>query len=155
MAQLVKKSTCNAGDLDLIPGLRRYPGEGKGYPLQYSGLEYSMDYIAYGVAKGRTWLSDFHLTSLLSRASQFDLMVNNLPASTRDARDMSLIPELGRRPWRRSWQPNPVFLPGESRGQRNLAGYSPWVHKSRTQLSHLAHTHTVLLEILLYFFQKS
>ena len=38
-----KESTCNAGDLGLIPGLGRCPGEGKGYPLQYSGLENSMD----------------------------------------------------------------------------------------------------------------
>ena len=38
-----KASTCNAGDLDLIPGLGRSPGEGKGYPFQYSGLENSMD----------------------------------------------------------------------------------------------------------------
>ena len=39
-----KESTCNAGELGSIPGLRRYPGGGKGYPLQYSGLENSMDY---------------------------------------------------------------------------------------------------------------
>ena len=39
-----KESSCNAEDLGLIPGLRRSPGEGKGYPLQYSGLENSMDY---------------------------------------------------------------------------------------------------------------
>ena len=38
-----KESACNAGDLDLIPGLGRCPGEGKGYPLQYSGLENPMD----------------------------------------------------------------------------------------------------------------
>ena len=38
-----KESACNAGDLGLIPGLGRSPGEGKGYPLQYSGLENSMD----------------------------------------------------------------------------------------------------------------
>ena len=38
-----KESTCNAGDLDSIPGLGRSPGEGKGYPLQYSSLENSMD----------------------------------------------------------------------------------------------------------------
>ena len=37
--------------------------------------------------------------------------------------------------WRRKWQPTPVFLPGESRGQRSLEGYSPWGHKSRTRLS--------------------
>ena len=40
-----KESACNAGDLGSIPGLGRFPGEGKGYPLQYSGLEYSMDCI--------------------------------------------------------------------------------------------------------------
>jgi len=38
-----KESSCNAGDLGLIPGLGRSPGEGNGYPLQYSGLESSMD----------------------------------------------------------------------------------------------------------------
>ena len=37
-----KESSCNVGDLGLIPGLERSPGEGKGYPLQYSGLENSM-----------------------------------------------------------------------------------------------------------------
>ena len=48
------ESTCNAGDLGLIPGLRRSPGEGNGYSLQYSGLENSMDCIVHGVAKSRT-----------------------------------------------------------------------------------------------------
>ena len=40
-----KESACSARDIGLIPGLGRFPGEGKGYPLQYSGLENSMDYI--------------------------------------------------------------------------------------------------------------
>ena len=44
----------------MIPGLGRSPGEGKGYPLQYSGLENSMDCILQGVAKSGTRLSDFH-----------------------------------------------------------------------------------------------
>ena len=55
-----KESACNLGDLGLIPGLGRSPGEGKGYPLQYSGLENSMDCIVHRVAKSRTQLSDFH-----------------------------------------------------------------------------------------------
>ena len=46
-----KESTCNTGDLGLIPGLGRSPGEGNGYPLQYSGLENSMDCMVHGVAK--------------------------------------------------------------------------------------------------------
>ena len=55
-----KESTCNKGGLGSIPGLEITPGEGKGYPLQYSGLENSVDYIVHGVAKSRTQLSDFH-----------------------------------------------------------------------------------------------
>ena len=46
-----KESTCKAGDLGSIPGLGRSPGEVKDYPLQYSGLENSMDYIDHGVTK--------------------------------------------------------------------------------------------------------
>ena len=57
-----KESSCSAGDLGLIPGLGRSPGEGKGF-LQYSGLENSIDYIVHGVAKSQTQLSDFHFTS--------------------------------------------------------------------------------------------
>ena len=53
-----KESTCNEGDLGLIPELGRSPGEGKGYPLQCSGLEDSMDCIVHGVAKSQTRLSD-------------------------------------------------------------------------------------------------
>ena len=49
-----KESTCNVGDLGSIPGLGRSPGEGKGYPLQYSGLENSMDCIVHGVTKSWT-----------------------------------------------------------------------------------------------------
>ena len=45
-----KESTCNLGDLDLIPGLERSPGDGKGYVLQFSCLENSMDCRVHGVA---------------------------------------------------------------------------------------------------------
>ena len=55
-----KESACNVGDLGSIPGLGRSSGEGKGYPLQYSGLENSTDYLVHGVAKSRTQLSNFH-----------------------------------------------------------------------------------------------
>ena len=49
-----KESTCNAGDLASIPGLGSSPGEGKGYPLQYSGLESSMGCVVHRVAKSGT-----------------------------------------------------------------------------------------------------
>ena len=66
MTQLVKKSACNEGDLGLIPGLRRSPGEGKGYPLQCSGLEDSIDCIVHGVAKSWTQLSGLHFHTVLN-----------------------------------------------------------------------------------------
>ena len=58
----VKEFAFNVGDLGSIPGLGRSPGEGKGYPLQYSGLENSKDYTVHGVAKSRTQPSNFHFT---------------------------------------------------------------------------------------------
>ena len=56
-----KESTCNVGDLGSILGLGRSLAEGKGYPLQYSGLENSMGCIVHGASKSGTRLSDFHL----------------------------------------------------------------------------------------------
>ena len=61
-----KESACNAGDLGSIPGLGRSPGEGKGYPLQSSGLENSMDYTAHGGTKSQTRLSDFQKTKIMA-----------------------------------------------------------------------------------------
>ena len=49
-----KESACNAGDLGSIPGMGKSPAEGNGYPLQYSGLENSMDRIVHGVTKSPT-----------------------------------------------------------------------------------------------------
>ena len=64
-----KESVCNVGDLGLIPGLGRSPGEGKGHPLQYSGLENSMDCIVRGVTKSWTRLSDFHFQAVLRKTN--------------------------------------------------------------------------------------
>ena len=60
-----KESACIGGDLGSIPGLGRSPGEGKSYPLQYSGLENSMDCIVHEVAKSWTRLGDFHFHLLV------------------------------------------------------------------------------------------
>ena len=60
-----KESVCSVGDLGLIPGVGRSPGEGKGYPLLYSGLENSMDCVVHGVAKSQPWLSNFHFNKLV------------------------------------------------------------------------------------------
>ena len=62
------------------------------------------------------------------------LVVKNLPANTGDIRDRKhkrhgFVPWVRKITWRRAWQPTPVFLPGESHGQRSLAGYCPWGRK--------------------------
>ena len=139
------------GDLGSIPGLRRSPGEGDGYPLQNSGLENSMDCIVHGVTKSQTRLSAFHFP--LSKSPEHE---------HRDATTGNLITQgatkgqtansgtcLGGTKWdparflqanrnglqfktnrvffrRRRWHPTPVLLPGKSNGRRSLVGCSPW-----------------------------
>ena len=64
-----KESAYNAGDLDLIPGMGRSPEEGNGYPLQYSGLENSMDCVVHGVAElDRTERLSFSLSFFIKQA---------------------------------------------------------------------------------------
>ena len=54
------------------------------------------------------------------------LVVKNPSTNAGDIRDEGLIPGVRKIPWRRAWQPTPVFSPGEFHGQRSLVGYSPW-----------------------------
>ena len=67
-------------------------------------------------------------------------MVKNLPANAGDAGGFD--PWVVKIPWRREWQPTPVFLHGESHGQRRLVGYSPWGYKELDTTEQLTHTHT-------------
>ena len=67
-------------------------------------------------------------------------MVKNLPAM----QEMWVASWIGKIPWRRAWQPTPVFLPGESHGQRSLAGYSPWGHKELDMDEATEHTHAIV-----------
>ena len=55
--------------------------------------------------------------------------------------DMIIYTEISKESWRRKWRPTPVFLPGESRGQRNLVGYSPWDCKESDTTERLTHIH--------------
>ena len=77
-----QESTCSAGDPGSIPGSGRSPGEGKGYPLQYPGLENSMDCIVCGVAKSQTRLSDFHFHFPLHQQIYFRNRVFSLVVET-------------------------------------------------------------------------
>ena len=141
-----KDSSCNAGDPGLIHGLRRSPGEVNGYSLQYSCLENSMDRGAlwatvHGVAKSWTQLSKCTHTQRCFQKALKHLMNTflvvqtvknlpametwNLPANAEDKR-LGFEPWVGKIPWRRKWQPTPVFLPEKFHGQRSVAGYSSW-----------------------------
>ena len=79
--------------------------------------------------------------------------------STCDAGNLGLIPGSGRFPWRKEWQPTPVFLPGEFPGQRSLAGYSPWSRKQLDMTECLTHTRGdkkgSTVSIQFNFFKKS
>ena len=79
-----KESDCNVGDPGSIPELGKFPGEEKGYPLQYSGLANSMDCIVHGVAKSQTHQVTFPFTyivdlqySLVSGTQQINLVINS------------------------------------------------------------------------------
>ena len=72
-----KESACNAGDLGLIPGLGRSLGEGKGYPLQYSGLGNSMDCIVHGVTKSQTRLSNLQKKKKIGNYAQHLVITYN------------------------------------------------------------------------------
>ena len=134
-----KESACNAGDLGSVPGLGRSPGEGDGYPLQYSGLENSLDGMVHGAAKIQTQLSYFHFLSLPRRCcswsfnccqNQADLILPLLEGSRGST---------GKKPLDQSWilqQVGPVtavdlgFVFHEMRGsnQRFLGVFSKlWV----------------------------
>ena len=133
-----KESSCSAGDLGSTPGLGRSPGEGKGYPLQYSGLENSTDCRVHGVTKNQTGLSDFHFGEGDGTLLQYSCLKNSIDGGawwaavhgfvkswTRLSDSLSLLPFMH---WRRKWQPTPVFLPGESQGRGSLVGCCIWGH---------------------------
>ena len=69
-------------------------------------------------------------------ASQVAQVVKNPPANAGDPGYAGSVPEWGRFPWSRKWQPTPVFLPREFHGQRSLLGYSPKGHKESDMTEH-------------------
>ena len=77
-----KESACTAGDLGSIPGLGRSPGERKGYPFQFSGLDNSMYYIVHGVTKSWTRLNDIHF--LFKKLKEISLHLRRNPCAERN-----------------------------------------------------------------------
>ena len=86
---------------------------------------------AHGVAKSETPLSNYHFHL---REGEFHIMReegNPFPIRTWCSTCWNC-----RSTWRKAWQPTPIFLPGESHGQRSLAGFSPWGHKDLDVTEH-------------------
>ena len=71
--------------------------------------------------------------------SQLALVIKKPPANAGDVR-CGFDPRVGKIPWRRAWQPTPVFLSGEFHGQRSLVGYSPEDHKESDTTEATWHT---------------
>ena len=76
-----------------------------------------------------------HWWEVMLSMSPVTLVIKNLAVNAGEARDTGLIPELGRSPWRKAWQPTPVFFPGASLRRRRLVGYSP-VHRGLQRVGH-------------------
>ena len=74
-------------------------------------------------------------------ALHMELVVKNPPDNTGDVKTHGFSPWVRKSPWRRAWQPTPVFLPGESQGQRSLAGCSPWGQKESDTIQATQHAH--------------
>ena len=181
-----KESASSAADPSSIPGSGRSgsPGEGKGYPLLYSGLENSMDYSPWDRKRVRhdwatftspsdilglpSWcngkestcqchfqwqLSDEVFCSIFLSMPDMGMGLTGGASGKEPACQCRRLqrcrfdPWMGKIPWRRQWQPTPVFLPGKFHGQRCLVDCSPWSHKESdtTECAHArvrTHTHT-------------
>ena len=77
-------------------------------------------------------------------------VVKNLPANAGDTRERGFDPRVGKVPWRRKWQPTPVFLPGKFHGQKSLVGYSPWGHKESDTAEHACRLDTYTYACICY-----
>ena len=129
-----KESTCNVGDLGSIPRLGRSPGRGHGNPLQYSFLENPhghrslVGYRVSGLEKSQTLLSKYtqHTQVRVWGFIGGSVIKKKNPAcQCRRYKRWWFNPWVGKIPWKKAWQPTPVFLPGESHEQRKLMGYCP------------------------------
>ena len=122
MFQMVKKKKiclkCRRPVLNSWMG--KIPWEGNGHPLQYSFLENSMgqrSLVSYSSrSQKESGMTEWLTFSLW--ASQVALVVKNLTANVGDCMRHRFDPWAGEIPWRKAWQPPPVFLPGDSHGQR-------------------------------------
>ena len=119
-----RESDYSAGDPGSSPGSGRCPREANGNPLQYSCLD------------GLQSMLKVRLRPPLNLDSPVVWVVKNLPAMQEIQKRQVWSLSQEDSPWRRKWQPTPVFFPGKSQGQRSLAGCSPWGHKESVATEH-------------------
>ena len=94
--------------------------------------------IVHGAAKSQTWLINKAQHSPEKLGFPDGASGKEAACQRRRPKRFRFNPWFGNIPWKRPWQPTPVFLPGESHGQRSLESCSPWVAKSRTRLKRLS-----------------
>ena len=124
VAQRLKASACNAGDLGSIPGSGRFPGEINGTPFQYSCLKNSTDRgvwwaIVHGIKKNQTCLRDHTFPFKISETPDSNIYLH--------CRRPGLDPWVGKIPWRNEMLGTAIFLPEEFHGI--LDSCSPWDSK--------------------------
>ena len=108
----------------LVAQLVKNPPATQETPVQFLGQDNPLEkeQATHSSTHGLpSWLRQQRIHLPCGRPSDLDST-----ESACNARDLGLIPVLGRSPWKREWQPTPVFLPGKFHGQRNLVGYSSW-----------------------------
>ena len=118
---VVKNLPVNAGDAGSIPGSGRSPGEGNGNPRQCSGRGNPMDREAWWAAVSPWGHDEWNMTEPTDTGFPRG---SDSEESAGQCRRCRFDPWVGKIPWRRKWLPTPVFLPGESHGQRSPAGCS-------------------------------
>ena len=147
-----KESTCNAGGPGLIPGSRRSPGEGIGYPLQYSWASLVVQLVkkpSAGIGMGNTcksmadscqWLIHVNVWQKplqYCKVISLQLVKINGKKKKRNLQfgRPGFDPWVGKIPWRRTWQPSLVFLPGEPLWTEEPGRLQSMGLQSRTWLS--------------------
>ena len=105
--------------------------------------------ISLSTSLGPSSLGSSYLTRSLTIFIYCGAPSKESSCQSRSPKRRCSAPWVGKIPWRRAWQPTPVFLPGESHGQRSLAGYSPWGRKESDTAERLSTVYTLTLTAFL------
>ena len=136
-----------------VPGAKKHWGPLSSQTLLLHRLQFCCCFLAAPGAGGERQGATFHGVHYFMSAPSEKRNVLVYPSSGSAGKESASTAKrprfdlwVGKIPWRRQWQPTPVFLPGESHRQRSLAGYSPWGCKELDRTERLSeHTHTHIL----------